>query len=197
MGVSIVSGVAADSIPSLPPPEFADLGMSAIFAIDEFYGDLADLRKCTPEHVAAIDAFIARNENPMAYLVEQRKDLIAQARAKGLSEDAIKDVLQREINLWHIPYEGRVLFPAIRKRLVICGGFSDRERAVWPAFCAPAQNIHSKSKPSKSWLRTTEAILEPLDKNERIVFTCKLLVEYPVHRSYYGTPIDHVIRGMI
>jgi hypothetical protein len=179
-----------------PPtvPGRYDLSMTAI---TDFYGDLADLRKCTPEHVALIDELIARDADPATELRRTLEAEVKELRAQGLSRELMEAaVAMRALGAHGILRAGRYrsLLEQLKGRMETAAKFGEAVQAVWPAFHAHARKLYGKSKPASAWLKEARAILDRISADEQVELVKVVLAGFPLGRQM---PSDEAVRGLV
>jgi hypothetical protein len=185
----------ADRVTVLPPPVTSPVIHDFPRRLIEFYGDLADLRKCTSEHLAAFDDWMARDAEPTSDIADKYKDIITAKREGGASEDEIRTLLDNLLRSRYRADRHGSLLELLMGRVKAVGGIPERARNIWPDFCAHSRILYGKSKPSAAWLKTAETILAPLNEEDRVQFLTSLLSNFPAGYTYM--PVTDAVRGLL
>ena len=176
-------------LPPLSKPEGAGRPASLV----DFYGDLADLRKCSAEHLAFLDEQIAGETDIEA---EARRRISIRPMLRGLTEEqqanmaaAIRADVVREREKF------RALMEMIKRRVQAIASLGPAARAVWPAFHDHARALYGKSKPAAAWSKRAQEILRSVAEDDQVAALRSVITAYPCSTAHY--PTDDVVRGLI
>ena len=182
---------------SVPPPKVSEKLSDAIGTITAFYGDLADPRKCTPEHVAFIDRMIALDADQETQVRQILEPKEAELRSRGLEQSMIDHALaltrqSAEAHYWAGRYNP--MLEGFKARMLAVASFDSATKPVWTAFHEHARKLYKKSKPAAAWLKEAHAILAPLDPDGRMRLLTAVIERFPVVGAYATA---EAMRGLI
>jgi hypothetical protein len=190
---------ASDENGPLPLPEIPDQLWKGIHAVSEFYGDLGDLRKCAPEHIAFMEELIQRDADPQAGLLREIEKEIKALRAQGYK----RDVLEAAGQMKALEAGGRLragmnraLLDLLKARMQVVAGLAAEAKTVWPLFHAHARRLYEKSRPGVAWLNEAHAILDRIGPDDRIALV-KAAVQGFLLGRFHLLPTDETLRGLI
>ncbi len=181
----------------VPPPRIPEKLSDAIGTITTFYGDLADPRKCTPEHVAFIDRMIALDADQEAQVRQALEPEEAELRARGVEQSIIDRMMalkrqSAETHLW--PGRYNPMLEGFKARMLAVASFDAATKPIWTAFYEHARKLYKKSKPAAAWLKEAHVILAPLDLDGRMRLLTLVIERFPVVGAYATA---EAMRGLI
>jgi hypothetical protein len=186
-----------DQFAPVPPPRVSEKLSDAIGTITAFYGDLADPRKCTPEHVAFIDRMIALDADQETQVRQILEPKEAELRSRGIDPSMIDHALRLtrqsvEAHCWAGRYNP--MLEGFKARMLAVASFDAATKPVWTAFHEHARKLYQKSKPAAAWLKEAHAILAPLDLDGRMRLLTAVIERFPVVGAYATA---EAMRGLI
>jgi hypothetical protein len=161
-GAAAGAEIAAEA-PLPPRPVLKGWAHSIAFekALTAYYGDLDDLRKCTPQDIAFIEDYLKGPEQPPT-----RFEVTEETTHESFDEEWAR-------RHWHT---GSRHFPAavfdrMRKAAKVPAEF----HAAWKALHLRACELEGKSAPSDKWRKAARPSLASLNAEQRIVFLTTVL----------------------
>jgi hypothetical protein len=181
----------------VPPPRVSPKLSEAIGTITAFYGDLADPRKCTLEHVAFVDRMIALDADQETQVRQVLEPEETALRARGVDPSTIDRMMalkrqSAEAHLWAGRYNP--MLQGFKARMLAVASFDAATKPVWTAFHEHARKLYKKSKPAAAWLKEAHAILAPLDLDGRMRLLTAVIERFPVVGAYATA---EAMRGLI
>lgn len=166
------------------PPRPVLKGWSNAIAFEKeltaYYGDLNDLRKCTPQDVAFVEDYLkgpAQPDTPYKVTEETTQERFDEEWA---------------ISHWHrySRHFSETLLERMRKAAAIPVEF----HAAWKALHVCAYELEGKSAPSDKWLRAARPSVANLSAEQRIAFLTTIL---DILTPAQGFPTDILARAVI
>src|SRR5262249_48951046 len=130
-------------------------------ALTTYYGDLNDLRKCTPQDVAFVEDYLkgpAQPDKPYKVTPETTKERFDEEWA---------------ISHWH--RYSRQFPAALLERMRKAAQVPAEFHAAWKALHTCVYELEGKSAPSAKWLKAARASVEALSAEQRIAFLTTVL----------------------
>lgn len=181
----------------VPPPRVSEKLSEAIGTITAFYGDLADPRKCTPEHIAFIDRMIALDGDQEMQVRQVLEPEEAELRARGVDPSIIDRAMtlkrrSAEAHLWAGRYNP--MLEGFKARMLAVASFDAATKPVWTVFHEHARKLYKKSKPGAAWLKEAHEIQAPLDLDGRMRLLTAVIERFPIVGAYATA---EAMRGLI
>jgi hypothetical protein len=145
-----------------------------------YYGNLNDLRKCTPQELAFIDDYLKGPEKPATRFKV----------TEGMTQDGFAE--QWAISHWHT--NARQFSQKLLDRLRRAERIPVEFHAAWKALHVHAYELEGKSAPSEKWLKAAHSSVAGLSPEQRVAF---LTIVLDVLTPAMGLPTDNMARAVV
>jgi hypothetical protein len=145
-----------------------------------YYGNLNDLRKCTPQELAFIEDYLKGPEKPA----------VRPKVTEGMTQDEFAEMWA--ISHWHTSQRQfpQKLLDRLRRAERIPAEF----HAAWKALHVHAYQLEGKSAPSEKWLKAARSAVAGLSPEQRVAFLTTVL---DVLTPAMGLPTDNLARAVV
>ena len=171
----------------LQPPAHERLDFQYVNRLKDFYGDLADLGKCGPAHIALLEVLLEDDAHP-----ERASARPFVGAGDGL--DRIGAMLGQFSRQGHAGMF-RSTLDTLLSRVKFAAALPAAMQQAWSALHRQAHLLEGKSSPSGKWLDAVRPALSPLSADEQLDFLEKVLAGYEPQTTAY--PSDNTVRGLI
>jgi hypothetical protein len=168
---------------ALPPrPVLKGWANSVVFEkeLTTYYGDLNDLRKCTPQDVAFVEDYLKGPPQP--------------DKPYKVTEKTTQERFDEEWAISHWHRYSRQFPEALLDRMRKVAQVPAEFHAAWKALHSRAYELEGKSAPSDKWLKAARPSVASLSTEQRIAFLTTVL---DILTPGQGLPTDNLARAVV
>lgn len=181
-GGAAASAALAGEEPLPPRPVLKAWADSVAFEkeLTAYYGDLNDLRKCTPQDIAFVEAYLKGPER----LGEQNK----------VTPETPPERLVEVVAICFWRSETRQFPEALLDRMRKAAKVPAEFHAAWKALHSRVYELEGKSAPADKWLKAARPSVANLSTEQRIAFLTTVL---DILTPGQGFPTDNLARAVV
>ena len=194
------SGQRCDDVDDVPTPEFRDeVRFPPSTKILDHYGDLSDLRKVRIRHRRLVERALDWDADPRAGLQREfdKASEIAKTSEKGISDPRVTEITRqfRAPGSFETPFRYHNDLSTLLRRMNCLATLPAPVSQIWPDWHNHSHLLANKGVPSKKWLDTALALLEPL--SEGVLVETILHVLKGAGGCRHNMASHQAVRGMI
>lgn len=193
-------GKRCDDVDDIPTPAFRDeRWFPPGTKILDYYGDLSDLRKVRIRHRRLVENALDWDADPRAghHRELEKGSEIARNSEKGLSDPRVSEITRQfstSVN-FETPFKYRNDLSTLLRRMNCLATLPPQVSQIWPDWHNHSHLLANKTTPSKQWLDTALALLEPL--SEGVLVETILHVLNGAGACRHNMASHQAVRGMI